>query len=85
MLVLKVKFIEWSNIMRFLIEIEGKTQPEVMHSLEAVREQMSLGGCYLNVCGCTNAILKPANEATRDQWYKLYDESHPKPQAAWVG
>ena len=70
--------------MRFLIEIEGKTQPEVMQSLEAVRKQLTLGGCYLNVCGCTNAILNPEDELTRDKWYKLYTESHPKPQASWV-
>ncbi len=67
--------------LKFLIEIEGDTQPELIHSLDECRKTLVEGGCFLNVGGCTNAHMKPASDAVEDEYRKQHADAHPRPAA----
>lgn len=70
--------------MKFLIEVEGRTQPDLIHSLDEVRKVLVVGGCYLNVAGCTNAHLRPATEEDEEEFRRQYAAAHPRPAAKWT-
>ena len=64
-------------LLKFLVEIEGNTQPELIHSLDEIRNVLISGGCFLNVCGCTNAKLKPASDDVEDEYRRQWADAHP--------
>ena len=70
--------------MKFLIEIGGKTQPELIHSLDEARKSLVGGICHLNVCGCTDVIMSPATAEDEDEFRRQYVEAHPTPTTIWV-
>jgi hypothetical protein len=70
--------------MKFLIEVSGRDQPDLIHSLDEARKTLIAGGCFLNVCGCTNVVMKPATDADEAEWRRQYRDSHPKPAARWI-
>lgn len=70
--------------MKFIIEIEGRTQPELIHSLDEARKTLVSGACYLNVSGCTNVQMKPATDADENEFRAQYAAAHPQPLADWV-
>lgn len=70
--------------MKFTIEIEGNTQPELMHSLDEARNHLIQGGCYLNVCGCTNVVMRPSDNESEEEFRRQYWEAHPRPAIAWA-
>lgn len=70
--------------MKFLIEIEGHDQPALIHSLDEARKTLVGGGCYLNVGGCTNVIMKPASQADEDEFRRQHAAAHPAPAARWT-
>ena len=70
--------------MKFEIVIEGRTQPELIAALDAARDRLIDGGCFLNVCGCTTVEMRPATDADEDEFRALYKAAHPTP-APWVG
>jgi len=69
---------------KFLIEIGGDTQPELIHSLDEARKTLVGGGCYLNVAGCTDVKLTPASAADEDEFRRQYASAHPTPKARWA-
>lgn len=69
--------------MKFLIEIEGHTQPELIHSLDECRKTLMQGGCFVNVGGCTNALMKPATKADEDEFRLQFAAANPRPAAPW--
>jgi hypothetical protein len=70
--------------MKFIIEISGRTQPDLIHSLDEARKTLVGGGCFLNVSGCTNVVMKPASNADEDEFRQLYAAAHPRPAANWT-
>ena len=70
--------------LKFLIEIEGDDQPGLIHSLDECRKTLVAGGCFLNVSGCTNAHMKPANDAVEDAYREQHADAHPRPAARWT-
>lgn len=70
-------------LLKFLIEIEGNTQPDLIHSLDECRKVLMNGGCFLNVGGCTNAHMKPASDEVEDEYRRLWVAANPKATAPW--
>jgi hypothetical protein len=70
--------------MKFFIEIEDNTQPDLIHSLDEARNTLVSGDCFLNVGGCTNVKLRPENDATEDEFRRQHAAAHPRPAAAWT-
>lgn len=70
-------------LLKFLIEIEGNTQPELIHSLDECRKRLVEGGCFLNVGGCINAFMKPATDEVEDEFRRQFAAAHPQPAASW--
>jgi hypothetical protein len=52
--------------------------------LDEVRKVLVSGGCYLNVCGCTNARLNPASIRDENEFRRQYADAHPNPKAGWT-
>jgi hypothetical protein len=71
-------------LLKFLIEIEGNTQPDLIHSLDECRKTLVSGGCFLNVGGCTNAVMKPADDEVEDEFRRQFAAAHPHPAASWA-
>jgi len=69
--------------MKFLIEIGGATQPDLIRALDEARKQLVGGGCHLNVGGCVDVKLCPATTADAEEFYRQYQEAHPKATAYW--
>lgn len=69
--------------MKFLIEIGGKTQPELIHSLDEARKTLIQGGCFLNVGGCTEVVMKPATTEDEDEFRRQHTQANPRPGAPW--
>ena len=70
--------------MRFVIEIGGETQPELIGSLDAARERLIEGACYLNICGTRDVRMRPADPESEAQFRHNYEAAHPKPTAPWT-
>jgi len=70
-------------MMKFLIEIEGRTAVDLIHSLDEVRKTLVSGAAHLNVGGCTNALLMPANAESREEFYQQWSEAHPRATESW--
>jgi hypothetical protein len=70
--------------LEFTLEENCNTQPELIHSLDECRKTLVEGGCFLNVGGCTNAHMKPANDAVEDEYRKQHAAAHPRPAARWT-
>ena len=69
--------------MTFILEIGGSTQPDLIHSLDEARKTLIQGGCYLNVSGCTNVVMKPATSKDEDEFRRQFEEAHPRPKGRW--
>jgi hypothetical protein len=71
--------------MKFFIEVEGDTAKELVDAIDRVRERLVEGGCHLNVGfgNHGNALLKPQDIATEDEFRRQYRRTHPEPAYAW--
>ena len=71
-------------MMKFFIEIRGETHPQLLAALDYAREQLIRGGAHLNVGGSIDVVMRPADTASEREFYRLYEDAHPIPKAAWT-
>lgn len=69
--------------MKFLIEIGGATQPDLIRALDTARARLIEGGCFLNQGGCTEVVMRPATDADEDEFRTQFRDAHPKPTVGW--
>jgi hypothetical protein len=70
-------------MIKFIIEIEGQNQPDLIESLDEARKILVSGGCHLNMTGSTNVYMKPATEKDENEFRRQFSAAHPKPAAPW--
>jgi hypothetical protein len=68
--------------MKFTIVIEGETPTQLIDSLDEARKTLISGGCYLNVGGVVNVLMKPESEQTAEEFRGHYRAAHPR-AASW--
>jgi hypothetical protein len=67
--------------MKFLIEIVGDTQPELLRSLEECSKRLRSGGCYLYRGSVT---MEPSSYITEDEFHQQHAASHPQRTMPWI-